>query len=114
MAAPVSTAKEYFDTIRDRFVADEAKGITAAIQYDLGGDGGGTWVVKIEDGQIADVAEGPAEKPTLTINMEAGNFLKMANGELDGTKAFMTRKLKVKGNIAMAQKMRKFMPPSTN
>ena len=33
-----------------------------------------------------------------------------ANGDLDGRKAFLTRKLKVKGNIALAQKMQKFFP----
>jgi prolyl-tRNA synthetase len=31
--------------------------------------------------------------------------------DLDGTKAFLTRKLKVSGNIPMAQKMKAFLPP---
>jgi len=34
----------------------------------------------------------------------------MANGDLDGRKAFLTRKLKVKGNIALAQKMQSSSP----
>ena len=42
--------------------------------------------------------------------MDAGKFVEMANGDLDGRKAFLTRKLKVKGNIALAQKMQKFFP----
>ena len=34
----------------------------------------------------------------------------MVNGDLDGTRAYMTRKLKIKGSIPMAQKMKKFLP----
>ena len=113
MSNKVSNTAEYFDSIKDRFVADAAAGIDAVFQYDLGGDDGGKWVVKIEDGAITAVETGETEKPTLTITMDAANFIKMSNGELDGTKAFMTRKLKVKGNVAMAQKMRKFLPPAS-
>ena len=111
--AAVANTQEYFDTLKDRFVASAAEGVNAVFQYNLGGDGGGNWVVKIEDGQLTTVEAGEAEKPTLTITMDADNFIKMSNGELDGTKAFMTRKLKVKGNVAMAQKMRKFLPPAS-
>ena len=39
--------------------------------------------------------------------MDAGDYLNMANGDLDGTKAYMMRKLKVKGNLAVAQKLKK-------
>ena len=113
MPAKVTNTTEYFDQINDRFVADAASGINAVFQYNLGGDDGGKWVVKIEDGKLTTVEQGEVEKPTLTITMDAANFIAMSNGELDGTKAFMTRKLKVKGNVAMAQKMRKFLPPAS-
>ena len=56
------------------------------------------------------VATGGVEKPTLNVMMDASKFVEMANGDLDGRKAFLTRKLKVKGNIALAQKMQKFFP----
>ncbi|MEZ4287866.1 MAG: SCP2 sterol-binding domain-containing protein [Polyangiales bacterium] len=108
----VSSTAEYFDTLNNRFVPEAAEGVNAVFQYDLSGDDGGKWVVKIENGQLTSVEKGETEKPTLTIMMEAGNFIQMSNGDLDGTKAFMTRKLKVKGNIAMAQKMKKFLPPA--
>ena len=54
--------------------------------------------------------DGGVEKPTLNVMMDAEKFVEMANGDLDGRKAFLTRKLKVKGNIALAQKMQKFFP----
>ena len=107
---PVSSSKEFFDTLKDRFLPEAAKGVNAVVQYNLSGEGGGNWVAKIEDGQLVSVSEGSAEKPTLTVIMDAQNFVKMNNGEIDGRKAFLTRKLKVKGNIALAQKMQKFFP----
>ena len=107
---PVSSTKEFFDTLEDRFLPEAAKGVNATVQYDLSGEGGGNWIAKIQDGQLVSVSEGHAEKPTLTVIMDAQHFVKMNNGELDGRKAFLTRKLKVKGNIALAQKMQKFFP----
>ena len=113
MVAQVKDTSEYFDTLKERFIAEHASGVNAVFQYDLGGDAGGKWIVKIENGELTTVETGEVEKPTITITMDADNFIKMANGELDGTKAFMTRKLKVKGNVAMAQKMKKFLPPAS-
>ena len=108
--AKVANTEEYFSTLADRFAADGAKGVTATMQYSLSGDGGGDWVVTIDDGAFKGVEPGITEKPTLHIMMDAAKFLEMANGDLDGRKAFLTRKLKVKGNIALAQKMQKFFP----
>ena len=62
----------------------------------------------IENGEFKGVTPGGVEKPTLNVMMDAAKFVDMANGDLDGRKAFLTRKLKVKGNIALAQKMQKF------
>lgn len=108
--ARVANTAEYFDTLADRFVPEHATGVNATMQYNLSGEGGGEWTVTIEDGQFKSVAPGTVEKPTLAIMMDAAKFIEMSNGDLDGRKAFLTRKLKVKGNIALAQKMQKFFP----
>lgn len=110
MVGRINSCQEYFDTLGDRFIADAAKGVNATYVYDLTGDGGGTWTVTIEDGAMS-VADGGLEKPKVTYTMNADDYVKMANGDLDGTRAFMTRKLKVKGSVPMAQKMKKFLPP---
>ena len=110
MVEPVSSCTEYFNKIEDRFIADGAKGVSATYMWELTGDGGGTWCAKIENGTIT-VTEGPAEKPNVTYQMEASDYVKMVNGEINGTKAVMTRKLKVTGSILMAKKMNKFLPP---
>ena len=103
----VTTTQEYFATLKDRFIASEAGGVNASFMYELGDE---VWHAVIKDGVLVDVGQGPIDKPTLVINMKPDQFLEMSNGDLDGAKAFMTRKLKVKGNVAMAQKMKKFLP----
>ena len=105
----VSSVQEYFDTLQDRFIADKASGVDTQISYDISGEGGGLWTITVRD-QTLSIAEGGCEKPKVTIQMEATNYVNMVNGDLDGTRAYMTRKLKIKGSIPMAQKMKKFLP----
>jgi putative sterol carrier protein len=110
VVARVSTVKEYFDTLADRFVASAAKGVSAVFQFELAGEGGGTYHVTVKDGTM-EVAEGPAASPSTTIKMAAPDYVQMVNGDLGGTMAFMKGKLKVSGNLMLAQKMQAFLPP---
>ena len=59
----VTSVKHYFDTLPERFIASAAKGVKATFQFELAGDGGGTYHVTVDDGTMA-VAEGPADAPT--------------------------------------------------
>jgi putative sterol carrier protein len=110
MIARVHNCKQYFDTLAERFVPEAAKGVNATYQYELEGTGGGTWTVAVHDGTF-EVSEGATANPTVVYKMNADNYVKMVNGDLSGTKAFLTRKLKVSGSIPLAQKMNTFLPP---
>jgi putative sterol carrier protein len=105
----VSTVREYFETLPARFVASAAKGLNAIFQFELAGDGGGTYHVTVNDGAMA-VAEGPCAAPSAVLKMSAENYVKMANGELNGAMAFMKGQLKVTGNVMLAQKMQAIFP----
>jgi putative sterol carrier protein len=107
--AHVSNVKEYFETLPARFVATAAKGVKAVFQFELAGDGGGTYHVIVNDGAMA-VAEGPSSSPSATLKMTAENYVKMINGELNGAMAFMKGQLKVTGNVMLAQKMQAIFP----
>ena len=110
----VSSVEEYFNRLGERFIADAAKGVNAVVAYDLSGDDSGHWHFAITDGVLGEAVQGkPEGKPSILITMKGEHFLAMSNGDLDGAKAYMTRKMKVKGKIPLAQKMKKFLPPSS-
>lgn len=111
MVGRVSNMQEYFETLPDRLVSEAASGVNASFLYDIAGDGGGEWTVTFVEGAMSVESGNTSAKPTVKIMMKASDYVDMVNGDLDGTKAFMTRKLKVKGSVAMAQKMKKFLPP---
>jgi putative sterol carrier protein len=107
----VTSVKDYFETLPQRFQAAAAKGVNATFQFELSGDGGGTYHVKVEDGSMA-VGEGPATKANATIKMKGEDYVKMVNGQLSGTMAFLKGQMKIAGDMILAQKMQQLFPPN--
>jgi putative sterol carrier protein len=100
----MATVKETFDMMAGRFKPDRAQGVKAQIQYDITGEGGGTYHADIADGACA-VREGPAATPALTLTMTTQDWLDMLAGKLNGQVAFMTGKLKIKGDMGLAMRL---------
>jgi putative sterol carrier protein len=98
------TVKETFDNMPTRFRAEKATGVNATIQHEITGDQGGTWHVLIKDGTCT-VTPGPAANPNLTLTMAAQDWLDMVAGKLSGQMAFMSGKLKLKGDMGLAMKI---------
>ena len=105
----VASVKEYFDTLDKRFVASASKGLNAVFQFELSGDGGGQYNIAVNDGTM-EVKEGTAATPSVTIKMSADDYLKLINGQLNGTMAYMKGQMKVTGNLMLAQKMQAVFP----
>jgi putative sterol carrier protein len=98
------TVKETFEAMAGRFRADKASGTNAVIQYDVSGDGGGTWNAVIKDGKCT-VNSGPGANPNLTLQIAAQDWLDMLSGKQSGQMLFMSGKLKVKGDMGLAMKL---------
>ena len=111
MGEKINSAKEWFDTIGNRFQKDAAKGVKAIFQFELSGANGGTYAVAVDDANVV-VSEGAHTTPSVTLKMSADDYVKMANGDLKGQMAFMTGKMKVSGNMMLAMKMQSLFPPA--
>ncbi len=98
------TVKETFEAMAGRFRADKASGTSAVIQYDVSGDGGGTWHAVIKDGTCT-VNGGAAQNPNLTLQIATQDWLDMLSGKQSGQMLFMSGKLKVKGDMGLAMKL---------
>ncbi len=109
MAEQATSVEQVFEVMPSRFNAQAAQGVNATYQFELTGDGGGTYHVKIADGKC-EVNKGPAENPNITITMAAQDYLDMINGKLNPQMAFMGGKLKIKGDMSLALKMQQIFP----
>ena len=98
------TVRETFEAMPGRFRADKAAGTNATIQYDISGDGGGTWNAVIKDGACT-VNQGAGTNPNLTLMISAQDWIDMLSGKQSGQMLFMSGKLKVKGDMGLAMKL---------
>ena len=85
-------------------VPEMAGATNALVQFDLSGKAGGTWWVKIHDGTAESGTGKPSEAATLTFLADAGDWVRIMTGQLDGMSAFMEGKLKIKGDRGLAMK----------
>jgi putative sterol carrier protein len=100
------TPKEFFEKVLPhRFKPDKALGIDVIVQVNITGPNGGDWVVTIKN-QKLEAKEGTHPSPTLELDMAETDYIDLVNGKMSGEKAFLTGKLRFKGNIALALKLR--------
>ena len=95
---------DVFKEMEGKFKADKAAGINATFQFDITGDGGGQWNAVIDNGE-ATFNEGAAANPTVTITAQDDDWVRIVNGQLNPQMAFMTGKIKVKGDLGLATKL---------
>ena len=97
------SAREFFDTLESRVDHSKTAGMNSSYLFDI--DGAGKWKVDVQDGNVK-VTEN-AEDADVTITTSEDTFEKIVSGEQNATSAYMTGKLKVKGDMGAAMKLQK-------
>ena len=97
------TAQEFFDALPSRVSPDRIEGMNNTYVFDI--EGAGTWTVKVADGAVT-VTDG-AEDADCTFSASEETFEKIVSGEQNATTAYMTGKLKIKGDMGAAMKLQK-------
>jgi putative sterol carrier protein len=98
-----ASPREFFESLESRVDSTKAAGLTASYRFEI--DGAGTWHVDVDDGKVS-VSENGGDADT-TISASADTFMRIANGEQNPTSAYMSGKLKVKGDMGQAMKLQK-------
>ena len=99
------TPDQIVDAMPEFLIPEKAASTNATILFDLSGDAGGKWWVKIHDGKAETGKGDPADPANLTLLSDANDWVKIMTGKLDATAAFMQGKLKIKGDMGLAIKM---------
>jgi putative sterol carrier protein len=95
---------EVFSRMPELFNPSAAQGIDAVFQFNITGDGGGNWTARIKDG-TCQIQEGDHENPSVSLTVSVDTWLAIANKEMSGMEAFMSGRLKVSGDIMLAQRI---------
>lgn len=99
----MGSVQEFFEGLPGRVDADRIAGINNTYVFDI--EGAGAWTVAIADGQIT-VTDGAGDADC-TFSASEESFAKIVAGEQNPTTAYMTGKLKIKGDMGAAMKLQK-------
>src|SRR5579859_1492053 len=94
-----------FENLCSVFQADKAQSDVAMIQFDLSGNGGGKYWVKVVNGTCETGTGDAPSAADMTLLATADDWLAVSNGQLNPMTAFMQGKVKVQGSMGLAMKM---------
>ena len=97
----MTSAREFFEGLEARIDPAKTAGMTNSYLFEI--DGAGTWKVDVDDGTVK-VVEGEGDADA-TIAASEETFQQIASGDLNATTAYMTGKLKVRGDMGAAMKL---------
>ena len=97
------SVRAFFEELPNRTEASKTAGMNNSYVFDV--EGVGQWTVRVEDGQVS-VDEGAHDADT-TITASQETFERIVAGEQNPTTAYMTGKLKIKGDMGAAMKLQK-------
>uniref|UniRef100_A0A8C0UZN9 Hydroxysteroid dehydrogenase-like protein 2 n=1 Tax=Cyanistes caeruleus TaxID=156563 RepID=A0A8C0UZN9_CYACU len=113
-AKPSGPVAETFRVIQGALTEEHVKSTQGVFQFELSGDGGGTWYIDLKTkGGSAGFGKPPVTADVV-MSMSSVDFVKMFTGKLKPTLAFMSGKLRIKGNMALAIKLEKMLSQLTS
>ncbi|XP_064902448.1 hydroxysteroid dehydrogenase-like protein 2 isoform X1 [Columba livia] len=105
-AKPVA---ETFRVIQGAMSEEYVRTTQGVFQFELSGDEGGTWYIDLKtNGGSAGFGKPPVTADVF-MSMSSDDFVKMFTGKLKPTMAFMSGKIRIKGNMALALKLEKML-----
>ena len=99
------SVNEVIERMPQTFSPEAAKGLKAVYQFNVTGEGGKEFYADIDDGKL-NVGIGKHESPSVTITVEASDYLGMLANPALGQQLFMSGKLRMEPlDLNLAMKM---------
>ncbi len=105
MSEAQMTPDQIVEAMPGFLIPEKAGSTQGIIAFDLGGEGGGKWWLKIHDGKAESGKGEPPEAPKVTLAANVEDWVKIMSGKMDPVSSYMTGKLKINGDIGLAMKM---------
>ena len=97
------TAREFFESLEARAEKSRIEGIDHSYLFEIHGEG--QWFVEVRNGMVR-VTEGPREADA-TISVSGEVFDRIAAGKQSPALAYLTGKLKIRGDTGAALKLQR-------
>jgi len=104
-----TTPKAFFEEKIAKKLADKpelSKAVNSIYEFNIEGDGGGVWTVDLtkEPGVVTSGSGGAAK---CVVTAKSPDFMNIVSGKMNPQMAFMSGKLKIKGDMGLAMKLQK-------
>ena len=103
------TPKSYFEEKIAKKLVDKpetSKAVNSIYEFNITGENGGVWTVDLtkEPGSVQAGSTGNAK---CIVTCAANDFMNIVSGKMNPQMAFMSGKLKIKGDMGLAMKLQK-------
>ena len=106
---PNATPEDVFNAMRGSFQPAKAKGVYARYQWDLSGPNGGDWWIEVSNGTYK-MGRGKIPDPNVTFIAKDKDWVAICHDQLSGTWAYLTGRLKIRGDQGLARKLGEIFP----
>ena len=106
---PNAMPQDVFDAMRGSFQPAKAKGVHARYQWDFSGPNGGKWWIEVNNGTYK-MGKGKITDPNVTFIAKDKDWVAICHDQLSGTWAYLTGRLKVRGDPGVARKLDEIFP----
>jgi putative sterol carrier protein len=101
---PEPTLTDYMEAMPRGFQPDKARDLQAVFQFEVTGEGGGTWTVFVAN-QTCSVTKGSTPLPSVAIGMSGPDFIQLARGQLNTTQAYRQGRIRIGGDLNLAARI---------
>lgn len=104
-----NTPAAVFAVVRTLLSPDITSKVNSTFHFILDGENPGHWLLDLKNGSGACDECGPDAEADVTMSMDSQLMVDMFQGKMSPTSAFMSGKLKIKGNLVAAMQLETLM-----